>query len=489
MIDVSVLVGASPRLQPSAPYNLEAAVHELRSHDISTALVAARGGASYRAEVGNDIALAAAGSSNGVELLAVGTLNPRQYLDWSSELDRVLSAGVVALRFFPDVQQWTVDSEVFRTIVDELKGRRPILMPMSKFGDASTIGAATERLDQPVVLIGAHYTQLADGLAALQRWPHLHLETSCLGQFRGVETVVAEVGADRLLFGSGTPLRPIQAPLNAVLTAAISEQEKHAILAGNACRLFGLSTSSFDLPEPTHASDLIDIHGHIGALGYAIPPLTPHEYVSVMRQSGVQRIVASSLRAIVDDASIGNVEAFNAGAGIAAYVVVNPNDPDGSCRAMDDAFGRDLAVGVKLHCSWSGQSTTSRSTLALVREIAKRGRPLEIHVDGPDWDAALATVANEFPDWKMIVAHAGPGTPSREAACLVSRTNNVFVELATTFPDLAVIREVVARVGPGRLLFGTDAPLIDPAYMLGIYADAGVDLPSTSGLAREVFGL
>ena len=69
------------------------------------------------------------------------------------------------------------------------------------------------RRDAPVVLTGGHYTQLGDCLAALERWPHLYLETSRLAQFRGVETVVRAVGAQRLLFGSDAPARPIQPPL------------------------------------------------------------------------------------------------------------------------------------------------------------------------------------------------------------------------------------------------------------------------------------
>jgi predicted TIM-barrel fold metal-dependent hydrolase len=156
---------------------------------------------------------------------------------------------------------------------------------------------------------------------------------------------------------------------------------------------------------------------------------------------------------------------------------------------MDIAYTHDRAVGAKLHCSWSGQPTGSRSTLALLREIARRHRPLKIHVEGAGWEDTLGTVADEYPEWKVIVAHGGPGTPSREAACLVSRTRNVYVELSTTFPDLPMAREVVARVGADRLLFGTDAPLIDPAYVLGIYADAGADITTTTAVAQEVFGL
>jgi predicted TIM-barrel fold metal-dependent hydrolase len=64
---------------------------------------------------------------------------------------------------------------------------------------------------------------------------------------------------------------------------------------------------------------------------------------------------------------------------------------------------------------------------------------------------------------------------------------NVYVELATSFPDRRTAREVVHRVGPARLLFGSDAPLLDPAYVQGIYADAGADLGTTASVGREVF--
>jgi predicted TIM-barrel fold metal-dependent hydrolase len=124
----------------------------------------------------------------------------------------------------------------------------------------------------------------------------------------------------------------------------------------------------------------------------------------------------------------------------------------------------------------------------LLHAVADRGRPLLIHVDGPDWESTLVDVANAHRDWKVIIAHAGAGTPARAAASLVERTDNVYVELSTSFPDLPIVREVVQRVGPERLLFGSDAPLLDPAYALGLYADAQVDLARTTQSAKEVFG-
>jgi len=463
VIDVTTLVGAEK---------------ELRRHGIGHALAAAR---RVRHDNANEAALATADAQNALQIHPVGTLNPVQYLDWRTELERVRSAGVAALRFFPGEQGWTVLSEAFRTIARA--ARMPLLVPVDRFGDATAIGAATAPQGTPTVLLGAHYTNLGDCLAALERWPDLYLETSRLAQFRGVETVVRSVGANRLLFGSGAPQRPIQAALNAVLTADVTEEEKRAILAGNARRLFGLPSTDFDLPEPTRAEHLIDVHGHVGALGLPVAH-------GIAGGPGIDLTIASSLRAIAEDTTRGNQEAFAAISAMQqAYVVVDPNDCAASCAAMDDAYRREVAVGAKLHCSYSHTATASPECVALLREVARRGRPLKIHVDGPDWDDPLACVAHEYPAWKLIVAHAGPGTPSTQAAALVEQTSNVYVELSTSFPELDIIRDVVCRVGPERLLFGSDAPLLDPAYALGTYADAGANLARTTVVAKELFGL
>jgi predicted TIM-barrel fold metal-dependent hydrolase len=490
VIDVSVLVGASPRLVPTAAYGLSAATTELASHGVSAALVASRVGAGYRCEVGNAELLSIAGRVDGVQVYPVASLNPVQYLDWPAELERVLEAGALAIRFFPDVQGWTVQSEAFRQIGLAARGRCPMLVPVRRFGDASAIGAATADIDTPVVLVGGHYTQLGDCLAALERWPHLYLETSRLGQFRGVETVVRSVGARRMLFGSDAPARPIQAVLNAVLTANITDADKRDILAGNASRLFAVPLVPFELPVPTRATHLLDVHTHVGALGFPTPLVQPPELQTILAARGIDVAVTSSLRAIASDLCAGNAEAFQAvGDALRAYVVVNPNDLEGSCAAMDQAYARDAVIGAKLHCGWSGHATASRACVDLVREVARRGRPLKIHVDGPDWGDALSCVAAEHPKWKVIVAHGGPGTPSREGARLLAHARNVYVELPTSFPDLPVAREVVRAAGTDRLLFGSDAPLLDPAYVQGIYADAGADLTCTSDVAREVFDL
>jgi uncharacterized protein len=494
VIDISVVFGASPREVPASAYDASAAQRELARHQVGVALVCAASGWILRHEDANsDTFLAAAGPAGPTRLYPVATINPLQYLDWRIELERCIENEAVAYRFFPDQQNWQPDtSEAFRTIATALRGRAPLLISVGSVGDATRIGHATAELDVPVVLVGSHYTQFADCLAAVERWPHLYLETSRMAHFRAVETVVERVGARRLLFGSGAPKRPIQAALNAVLTAAIDDADRRRILWENAQELFGVAGGALpELPRATQGENLVDVHGHIGSVGMALAPFDADGFARGATARGITRTVASSSRAIFHDVEMGNREAIELaderGDAFRAYVVLNPNDLEGSCLAMDDAYRHASVVGAKLHCQWSQQPTASGPTRDLLHEVARRGRPLKIHNDGPAWAETLVEFARAYPDWSIVVAHAGLGTPSLEAAAAVEQTSNIYLELATSFPDLPIVREVVCRAGPERLLFGSDAPLIDQSYVLGIYADAGADLEQTTRNADRVF--
>src|SRR5262249_34549851 len=197
--------------------------------------------------------------------------------------------------------------------------------------------------------------------------------------------------------------------------ADISERERRGILGDNAARVFGLPHAPQPLPSTTAPPNLIDVHAHVGTLGFPTPVVSDH--AGAVAPHGIVRSIASSLRAIADDLNAGNAECFAATSStLLPYVVLDPNDPDTSCTIMDDAYQHDRAVGAKIHCGWSHAATASRACADLVRQVARRHRPLLIHVDGPEWSAALGDIARDYPDWKVIVAHAGPGTPSREAA-------------------------------------------------------------------------
>ena len=135
--------------------------------------------------------------------------------------------------------------------------------------------------------------------------------------------------------------------------------------------------------------------------------------------------------------------------------------------------------------------TADPRTADLFAILADHGRPVKIHNEGADWDAALGAIARRHPRLPIIVAHAGLGRPSVEGARLAASTDNVYLEMGSSYAQLPIVRELVRIAPRHKLLYGTDAPLLNPAFVLGTYIDTGlIDDPDVmGGTARRLFGV
>ena len=81
----------------------------------------------------------------------------------------------------------------------------------------------------------------AQAIAAANANPNVYLETCSTFRTPGViEQLVAEAGADRVLFGSDTPLMDPRPQLGKIITAQISDEAKAQVLGGNAARILGI---------------------------------------------------------------------------------------------------------------------------------------------------------------------------------------------------------------------------------------------------------
>jgi predicted TIM-barrel fold metal-dependent hydrolase len=61
-----------------------------------------------------------------------------------------------------------------------------------------------------------------------------------------------------------------------------------------------------------------------------------------------------------------------------------------------------------------------------------------------------------------------------EGAQLAASHDRVYLELSSSFAHLPTVRAAVAIAGADRLLWGSDGPLLEPAFVLGTYLDAGL---------------
>ena len=491
-IDVNAAVGpAHGRAGGATP---EALSSERRSHGVRLSLVHHRSAVMADPDLGNREMLDIVAQDPG--LVPVGVLLP----DRTDRLERrAAELGPRVAAFWLEGRATPTGATEAATTIARAAARtgRPLFVRIGGWGDASAIGAATQHLGVPVVLVGAHYDHAVDDIAAAKRYPHLHLETSSLAHLGAISTVVRAIGAERLLWGTGAPLRATQSSLNAVLQASIPDDAKRAILGGNAARLFDLPGAPIELPPVWRPDRAFDVHSHSGPLFWDVANLDDSEMLPLLdAQVNGKGAVSSSILAIAADSEAGNrrtVENSARNSKQLGFLVADPNGLESTreqIRRWGDAPG---IVGAKIHCQWSGQPTGSKAIWELFRVLGEWGRPVKIHNDGPDWDDALLRIAREYPRMPIIIAHGGLGFPSMEGAAVSAAADHVYYEMCSSFAQIPTVREVIKVVPRERFMFGTDTPLLDPGFVLGTYQDAGFPEVDQSRVfwdnAAALFGL
>jgi len=124
--------------------------------------------------------------------------------------------------------------------------------------------------------------------------------------------------------------------------------------------------------------------------------------------------------------------------------------------------------GVKLHSRAQEFDPLDRSYLKLYKKIEESGRPLLLHSSritrfgreasrNTDPDRAVK-LASRIPGLNIIIAHLA--SFSWNAIDVVGREDNLFLDTSingTTF----VIKMLVERIGPEKIIFGSDCPYSD----------------------------
>jgi len=461
--------------------NLLAALDE---HRVAGALSYSLRGVHYDPHTGNSESIAAARAHP--HLIPVATLDLRDCLGWEDELAACLQQGAHVFRFFPQIQGWSIASRLFQQVLARLSSTGAALVFSTAEAGFDGWGAAEEIADitadhgLPVILTDTYYNNMAEVISLMQHCPHLYAETNWLATVGAVEIMAEEVGVDRLLFGSATPFRPLQKALNQVLETSLSAEDKAAILGGNAIRLLKLAPDVLagrpqltSLEPQTFAEPIIDVHSH---LGYWRCPVRqegydPTQMLARMRRFGITRSVLSSYEGMRYDMEAANREVAAAIEGhseLRGYVELNPHQLAASCAEMDRYFQSPNFVGVELELIHTVHATDSPEVKQLTAEIARRGKPALFMAASRNDAAVMRDLARANPGLPIILAH---GIDVHWARA-IANTPNLFAEFCASRPNNYDIRDVLALLGPKRLLFGSDQTLLSVGAAVGLYWDA-----------------
>ncbi|MFM7128316.1 MAG: amidohydrolase family protein, partial [bacterium] len=160
------------------------------------------------------------------------------------------------------------------------------------------------------------------------------------------------------------------------------------------------------------------------------------------------------------------------------FAYVNPAEPAAARAEIDRQVLRNGMAGVKL---WVAVRASDARVVQVVRHAASLGVPVLQHVwikaggnqGGESSPDDLAELASAVPEARIIMGHlGGAGFRGIES---VRHLKNVFAETGGSEPETGIVEQAVERLGPGRVIFGSDATGRQMAVQLGKVL--GADLP------------
>jgi predicted TIM-barrel fold metal-dependent hydrolase len=156
--------------------------------------------------------------------------------------------------------------------------------------------------------------------------------------------------------------------------------------------------------------------------------------------------------------------------GVYCLVWANPRMPgavDETRRLLDEPGSRFR--GVKLHPLLDGYHPDDPIVHPIVELLIERGLPALIHCGHPIFTLpwSIEELIRRYPTARIVLGHMGHGNIVyiNAAIDVAARNPNVFLE-TSGMPMHSKIREAVERVGPDRVLYGSDAPFHHPSVEL-----------------------
>ncbi len=464
---------------------------------------------------------------------------PGESADPAALVDRAAAEGVAAFRLFPDTHRFALTDPGLDSFFAALvRHGLPLWLDLAEAGWSTIDSLLGRHPDLVVVISQVGYRELRYVVPLLDRHRGLHLDLVNLATHQGLEWLHRHGYCDRMIFGSGYGVRDSAEAVFRLQAAGLDPAVINEIGRANAERIWptpfdrlrtplrqAQGTSTGDSPTdraqtrpfaanatvPTVADeengrvcgpgerfDIVDAHAHLGPYSrFFIPDPDAATMIAVMDRVGTSVAVLSSNLAIQSDAERGNdatlaaVDAYPDR--LAGYAVINPwqSPADQLARVEQDP----RFVGIKLHPSLHNYPVTG-PRYAAVWEFAQRtGCPVLSHTaQGSPWDAPslFDPVCTDHPDAVIILGHSGI-TPAGidEAITLARRHPRTYLELCGSQLVGELIMDMVAAVGPERVLFGSDFPFIDHRLSLGRLL--GTDLSTEAkravlgGAARTVF--
>jgi predicted TIM-barrel fold metal-dependent hydrolase len=214
-------------------------------------------------------------------------------------------------------------------------------------------------------------------------------------------------------------------------------------------------------------SPVIDCHSHVGEdHSHLHEPAMAEDCVAMMDRCGIERACTSAPFFLEHDFREGNrliydvVKRFPSR--LIGFCIADPLHARESVQELDRWLGEREFAGVKFHISFNGVAHDDRRYVPIYEKVAEYGVPILAHTFSVSDVQSLLKAAIEFPAVPFLVGHSG-GHGWRSTIDAIAAVENAYFDITCSNLDRGRIEAFVKAGGAGRVLFGTDSPLHDPA--------------------------
>ena len=228
IIDVLTQFGVWPRRDIDISSSM--LLKLMKNNSVERACTMSARGIFYDFIAGNEETLALCREGN--SFIPVATLNPAVYLGCYDETKKCLDRGFKLFRFFPAIQEWSIEGLVFGKIMDILsKSGAGLLIPASE--GFSKIVNVMGGMKNPVIITSFRYSHLGEAIEAIKMYPNIFVETHMINSPDFLDVLKKEVGLDRVFYGSNAPLSYMAASLKQITHSDLSKEGKEMVLGQN----------------------------------------------------------------------------------------------------------------------------------------------------------------------------------------------------------------------------------------------------------------
>jgi predicted TIM-barrel fold metal-dependent hydrolase len=234
---------------------------------------------------------------------------------------------------------------------------------------------------------------------------------------------------------------------------------------------------------------MIDAHVHIGKSTRLQIDIDGEHLVRVADEIGFEKICCTDLTALFYDMHEGNrllyEEMKKFPDRIIGYASLHSTRFGEEALQELERCANDYGMrGLKIY-STPQMTIAEPATIPILEKTVELGFPILAHATPLECEYLMAAV----PECRLLMAHAAAQPYAHgdwnRAIMAAKRYPNLYLETASSTIDTGFLETCVRELGPEKIIFGTDIPLLDPYFQLSKVRDTNV---SADGLKKILGG-